>query len=607
MRTLVVILLLTSGLTGCVGDRDEATALERTDDPAEGIEPGHSTRGDGAPNDALNTTGKPRTLTFEGRTEPGWRSPAGGSPGSRTEHRFSLDPGTRTVVVELSHQGSEQSMDAVLLDPDGRLQCQAATGPSPKRCSTPVPPSVEPEETWVLDIGPATGISGPGLRYVANVTMDPGTPVLGDPTEGTDPTMRFRVSDLGVESWEPTLGLLPDGTIFVQANLRTMRSIDDGESWEDVAPISTSQATFDPMLRVDPWSERVYVDQLTVACSVLAWSGDGGDSWITNPMACGLPVNDHQKLATGPSPLPGAPGPAVYYVYWDFAGGIWLSRSYDGGLTFTTTKVNAAPGGPVPGYTGPAEADRDGNVYISFYTCDGVEGAGVAVSHDHGATFQMVQAAELPGPCTETDPGIAVDAAGTVYLGFTRPDGAYVVASTDNGESWSEPVRVSPPSLGAFMHIDVAAGDPGRVAVAYRGTPDASDRPSRVDGWARWSLYVSILEGADGPHPELTTALATPVDDLVHRGAICQGFYPPCMGDSRNLGEFIDVAAGPDGRIYVAYDDGCDDPCPTPADSRASLGRVVIQQTGPRLFETHAPWVDAAVAAALLVPQRLTT
>ena len=78
-------------------------------------------------------------------------------------------------------------------------------------------------------------------------------------------------------------------------------------------------------------------------------------------------------------------------------------------------------------------------------------------------------------------------------------------------------------------------------------------------------------------------------------GFICQHFEPVCPS-GRNLGDFIDVQTTPDGRVVVAYDDGCpsDAGCETPGDSKASRGMVAIEQDGPRLFAARAPWAAAS-------------
>lgn len=60
--------------------------------------------------------------------------------------------------------------------------------------------------------------------------------------------------------------------------------------------------------------------------------------------------------------------------------------------------------------------------------------------------------------------------------------------------------------------------------------------------------------------------------------------------------DFIDVVAGPEERTFVAYADGSEAPCPTPADSRERLGLVGILEEGPRGFKDGAPWAGEPTA-----------
>ena len=52
------------------------------------------------------------------------------------------------------------------------------------------------------------------------------------------------------------------------------------------------------------------------------------------------------------------------------------------------------------------------------------------------------------------------------------------------------------------------------------------------------------------------TALVGGPEHVTQRGAMCQHFEPVCP-NGRNLGDFLDVQATPDGRVVVAYDSGC--------------------------------------------------
>jgi hypothetical protein len=240
---------------------------------------------------------------------------------------------------------------------------------------------------------------------------------------------------------------------------------------------------------------------------------------------------------------------------------------------------------------GPIVADRDGNVYVPMYLSDG--GFGVAVSNDHGVTWNAVVAGDHSAAGEGIDPGLAIDTAGNAYGAYWGDGAVRVVASTDHGATWSTPLVVSPPALQSFVLADAVAGDEGRVAVAYLATADSPHGPNEADGFARWHLYLSMTENALDPEPEWVTTRVTPADDPVQIGTICTGGIG-CAGGNRNLLDFIDLQPGPDGRIYIAYTDGCvpeqQETCDTPATSHENRGYVAVQQDGPRLFVSAAPW-----------------
>ncbi|HUR69137.1 MAG TPA: sialidase family protein [Candidatus Thermoplasmatota archaeon] len=476
---------------------------------------------------------------------------------------------------------------AVLIDAEGRLQC-AARNEQP--CTVPYPIGGSGKLTWGVWVRAVLGAIAPGTPVGATVILHPPSHMrIGDPRAGTDPAISFRVSDTGVDGGEDNIGVLGDGTLFTQKGTSTMRSTDDGGTWERVSPPGNDRETLDPMLFVDSVRGTVYVDHLYVGCSVLSFSKDAGATWITNPAACGLPGDDHQKIAAGPNPLP-LPGiAAVYYSFSSFAQGAWAAHSYDGGLTFQPTPIVGLTDGRRYANTGPIYADEANNVYVPYYMCDKDGYMGAGVSHDSGATWTFVVVAEQPGECTDPDPGLWSDTEGTVYLAYHREDGIYYAFSQDLGETWSAPVKVSPETLLSFVHVDMVAGDAGRIAIVYRATPDTDKGPDLADGWAAWHLYVTFVENATSASPTIRTALVTDPADPVQRGPLCTGGIG-CFGGSRNLVDFIDIAVGPDGRVYPTFSDGCDATCPTPAESRSRLGPVGIEVDGPRLFVDKAPW-----------------
>ena len=573
MRTLLTLGLLAALVAGCVAPGTTLDPAAVEDVPFDDL----------ASSAAQTVAGEDGTLTlvFEGKTAAG-----AGALVLRREAEpvvlgtFAVDERVGFAELQLDFGSEDGIIAGVLLDEDRRVLCVAF---AERPCTVRPPGAAE----WSIEARTLLGVMRPDQPIAATVVLHPPSHLtIGDPLEGVDATIAFRESDTGVEGAEDNIGVLGDGTIFTQKGTATMRSTDDGETWENVAPPGNDGFTLDPMLFVDPWRGYVFVDHLYVACSLLSWSTDAGATWVTNPAACGRPGNDHQKVASGPNAL-GLPVPNVYYSY--SIPGVWVSRSVDGGLTWTSSPVVGLTDDRVPNNTGPVFADESGNVYVPYYMCDGDGYMGVGVSHDFGLTWKFVVAAEDPGACYDVDPGLWTDTAGNVYLAYHRETGVKYVFSSDAGETWSAPVTVSPPSLKSFVHVDAVAGDDGRLAIVYRATPDTAKGPDLADGWAAWHLYVTFVEDATSAAPVVRTAIVNDPSDPIQRGPICTAGIT-CYGGSRNLLDFIDIAVGPDGRVYPTYTDGCVDGCPTPADSRERLGLVGVQLEGPRLFESKAPW-----------------
>jgi len=123
-----------------------------------------------------------------------------------------------------------------------------------------------------------------------------------------------RLFRTGFGSWEPSIGITKEGTIYVAARNSNVdpgvaRSADDGLTWTHSNP-PEHQASVDPFVWVDRATGRVFTTDISpsISCAPTSFSNDGGKSWTTTRV-CGH--TDYQKLFGGPAPA-GAPKPQGY-------------------------------------------------------------------------------------------------------------------------------------------------------------------------------------------------------------------------------------------------------------------------------------------------------
>lgn len=360
---------------------------------------------------------------------------------------------------------------------------------------------------------------------------------------------------------EPVIQITPRGTILVaahpgwthvrpppgpnlvapaEAQSYLWRSTDNGSTFAPVAAIGGAPAgpkgpwvgVSDPDFAVDAEGRVYFTDLGGLAYTSVLRSDDDGATWtLGNPVMPG-PV-DRQWLA--------AYGSDVWFVANYFQEERVL-KSSDGGITWT--RVGASHCG------GDVWADPlDGTLYQGC-------GNAIDVSTDGGATWEV---REVPDSQNDyrafAEP--LTDSAGTVYTTWTtrveesEETEIWLASSKDKGATWSAPVAVSRPLglHGTHFWPWLVVGDPGRVAVAWLGTENATD-PAIATG--DWFVYQATILAADTDAPVVTAARAT---DAVHVGPICQGGTgcqadPESTGD-RRLGDFFEAAVDAEGRVHI--------------------------------------------------------
>jgi len=143
---------------------------------------------------------------------------------------------------------------------------------------------------------------------------------------------------------------------------------------------------------------------------------------------------------------------------------------------------------------------------------------------------------------------------------------------------------------------EVIAGDDDRAAFAWLGTKAIGDDQHNgfvgPDGNpAVWHLYVSMTY--DGG--QTWTTVDTTPNDPVQRGCVdLQGTSNKTVTDNnicsqRNLLDFNDITVDTQGRVLVAYADGCTGTCVTDptALSTGATGTVMRLTTGKGLYAAY--------------------
>jgi hypothetical protein len=500
------------------------------------------------------------------------------------------------LTVRIQWPNGAADFDLYVLDADGAVINSAASSSDPE---VALIPAISGSYTVrVVPFAPlAQSIAG-------TVELTP-KPTPGTPAPGTAPGYTLYQppagSGLGTTAGEPTIGVnWKTGKVLFQSNTQTLRvSFDDSVApaaagWESKSaspPNCTAAAGLDPILWTDAKIGRTIESQLLanpVVNSLSCFTDNDGDSWTPNQGGGVGQGVDHQTIGGGAyAPgtvvsLPSYPH-AVYYCSQSIAAAT-CARSDNGGLSY---------GPSVPIYTalecgglhGHVKVGPDGTVYVPNKNCGGAQA--VVVSSDNGLSWSI---RKVPGStASDSDPSVGIGADGTVYFTYQNGDGHPKAAvSQDHGLTWQ-----NDQDLGAAFGIQntvfpaAVGGDADRAAFAYLGTQTAGNYQDAAFTGV-WHLYIAHT--FDGGKSWIT-ADATPTDP-VQTGCIwLGGGSNPC----RNLLDFMDATVDAQGRVLVAYADGCTLACatdPKPVDDPANgyhseLASIARQKDGKRLFAQY--------------------
>ncbi|MEC9332727.1 MAG: sialidase family protein [Candidatus Thermoplasmatota archaeon] len=368
----------------------------------------------------------------------------------------------------------------------------------------------------------------------------------------------------GFDTFEPTIGVTGSGALFFTnwngagEGTHIIRSLDQGQSWEDVGPFlggdeggsGQTPNSNDPYIYVDKFTDRlVKFDMHALAVINVEYSDNDGDTWSTPYPTHGYAVpQDHQSIAsmTHSNAISGE----VVHVYCintgSAAAGPQCSRSLDGGLTWDAQR----PGYPVgtsqcSGLHAHLAGGHDGTIYRGNPSCDG---PAVYRSVDGGSTWtEHTITSEIgmhPALQHAHEVATAVDDEGNLYATWIADD--YMIwysYSRDQGDSWSDPMMIAAPGVTETGFPTIFAGSEGRVVIGYIGEVNDVQTNATNSGW---SGYMAIMTDAFAEYPLITSVAVNHPDDPLDITSDCGARR--CGG----FGDFIDVELDDEGRPWIA-------------------------------------------------------
>jgi hypothetical protein len=203
----------------------------------------------------------------------------------------------------------------------------------------------------------------------------------------------------------------------------------------------------------------------------------------------------------------------LYAAWTEYDGPLWLSRSVDGGASFSRPQRIAGGGNAKP-VRGPSLAAGPGHTLYLAWTTGEDNGADihVAKSTDGGLSFNAPQAV-APSKGYSDAPKLAVDRAGVLHLVYAESAGGpfdrYQVRytrSADGARNFDTPREISaplPPSTESAAFPSLEIDGSGTLYVLWEAYPDHRERPHGLgiavsqDGGNSFSAPALVPGSAD--------------------------------------------------------------------------------------------------------------
>jgi hypothetical protein len=162
------------------------------------------------------------------------------------------------------------------------------------------------------------------------------------------------------------------------------------------------------------------------------------------------------------------------------------------------------------------------------------------MSQDEGTTWSYV---DVPTGSVGSNAGLiggvslAVDRKGALYVLWPGADDKpYLSTSTDGGKTWRGPLMVATPGvIEATPHAQIAAREPGHIAIAYYGHP-AQSSGARLNGY--------LTESFNG-------AAKQPVFYSAQLNQTSDPLYFPVKSGTLPRNDYLGVTIAPDGTPWT--------------------------------------------------------
>jgi hypothetical protein len=414
-----------------------------------------------------------------------------------------------------------------------------------------------------------------GLRFMPAVTVDPQND-LGEPSLRID--QKGNIYSCG-----------PQGTSA--AADRAQMSLDGGDTFRllgeppggrigpggggdceiEVAPEKNSAGNY-----------NLYYAGLEALLNFSAsQSTDEGKTFIGTNTSGAAPTVDRQWMA--------AAGSSTNYLFYnENPGGGTVQRSDDGGMTY---QLASAPGNAAPNISRPGNIvvdpnharnpdDKNNETLYGIYTNNNqVE---LFRSTDRGQTFKQFKIADAAGDPNSLFATLSIDTAGNLYAAWVEK-GSYDVFysySTDHGQTWAPKQTVNRKGAPSNLMPWIAAGDPGRIAIAFYCSP-VDGNPETAEFHSPW--YVCVDQSLNALSPNASFSQVRANSHPNHWDQVCTGGIGCTTGGDRTLYDFFTLRADPrDGRLYVVFTQS--NKIPGTAAGVISIDTLTKQKSGPSLF-----------------------